>query len=77
MDKSIDVVGLTVLLLLFQYPRQLTMEEGLLLSESLATNTSAAQLLKVLNNFFNLMIYPETTMLVSALVVGKMLALLA
>lgn len=69
--------GLTVLFLLFQYPRQLTMEEGLLLCECLATNTSAAQLLKVLNNFFNLMIYPKTTMLVSALVVGEMLELLA
>lgn len=71
MDKSIDVSGHTVLFLLFQYPRQLTIKEGLLLCECLATNTSAAELLKVLNNFFNLMIYPETTMLVSALVVQK------
>lgn len=71
MDKSVDVSGLTVLFSLFQYPSQLTIEEGLLLCECLATNTSAAELLKVLNNFLNLMTYPETTMLLSALMVQK------
>lgn len=61
MDKAIDVGELTVLFLLCQYPSQLTIKEGLPLCECLATNTSAAELLKVLNNFLNLMIYPETT----------------
>lgn len=64
-DKFIDVGGLTVLFLLFQYSHQLTIE--VLLYECLAKNTSAAELLKVLSNFLNLMMYPKTIMLVSVL----------
>lgn len=59
-----------VLFLLFQYPCQLIIA-GLLLCVCLATDTRAAELLKVLNNFTNLLIYPETTMLVSPLMVQK------
>ena len=65
-----DVDGPTVLFISW-YPRQLINEKSCPLCECLATNTSAAELLRVLNNFLNLMIYPETTLLISALMVQK------
>lgn len=52
MDKSIDVSGLDVLLVFVRYKYQTSIEEDLLLCQSLPTNASGCKKFNMLNNFF-------------------------
>jgi len=50
MEESTDVTGIAVLLVFVRHQHQLIIEEDLLW-ECLATNTSGAEIFKVLHNF--------------------------
>lgn len=52
MDESTDVSGLAVLLVFVRYRYQTSLEEDLLLCQSLSTNTTGSEIFKILNNFF-------------------------
>lgn len=52
MDESTDVAGLAVLLVFVRYQYQTSFEEDLLLCKPLPSNTTGAEIFKMLNTFF-------------------------
>ena len=53
MDESTDVAGLAVLLVFVRYQHLNLLEEDLLLCQPLPTNTTGAEIFKMVDNFFN------------------------
>jgi hypothetical protein len=51
MDESTDVSGLSILLVFARYTHEKTIQEGLLICESLKTHTTGEEIFDVLNKY--------------------------
>jgi len=51
MDESTDVSGLSILFVFARYTHEKTIQEGLLICESLKTHTTGEEIFEVLNKY--------------------------
>jgi len=52
MDESTDVSGLSILIVFARYAHEKTIQEGLLICESLETHTTGEDIFEVVNKYF-------------------------